>query len=142
MTIDNLISRLQKVRKSRNGQWTACCPAHEDRHPSLSIREESDGRVLINCMAGCSPFDIVSAVGLEMTDLFPEREETHHLKRGLKQRIPPADALRIIAFEATVVLVAAGAIRDGTLTQNDMDRLTVAASRIQHALELSDVRLD
>lgn len=41
----------------------AICPAHDDHHPSLSIRL-ADGRVLLHCFAGCSPRDIYAAIGL------------------------------------------------------------------------------
>ncbi len=33
--------------------WMAPCPAHEDRDPSLSIRDAADGKVLVHCHAGC-----------------------------------------------------------------------------------------
>lgn len=33
--------------------WMAPCPAHEDRDPSLSIRDADDGKVLVHCHAGC-----------------------------------------------------------------------------------------
>ncbi len=41
------------ARKNGRG-WTACCPAHEDHTPSLSIDEGEDGRPLLHCHAGCS----------------------------------------------------------------------------------------
>ena len=31
----------------------ARCPAHDDRKPSLSIRDADDGKVLVRCHAGC-----------------------------------------------------------------------------------------
>ena len=33
--------------------WMAPCPTHEDRDPSLSIRDADDGKVLVHCHAGC-----------------------------------------------------------------------------------------
>ena len=30
--------------------WTALCPAHDDRAPSLSIRDAEDGRILVHAM--------------------------------------------------------------------------------------------
>jgi putative DNA primase/helicase len=68
--LENILSRLQKVKKVGNG-WQACCPAHADRDPSLRIDEGKDGRVLLKCFAGCDTKDIVAALGLRMTDLFP-----------------------------------------------------------------------
>ena len=70
MTVDDLLARLHKVR--RNGQgWTACCPAHDDTDPSLSVKEKDDGAILLHCFAGCPPKNVVGAVGWSMTDLFP-----------------------------------------------------------------------
>src|ERR1051326_4441914 len=60
-----------KVRRSTKG-WTAQCPAHDDRTPSLSIGVGDDGRVLLKCFAGCSTLDVLSAVGIEPRDLFPQ----------------------------------------------------------------------
>jgi putative DNA primase/helicase len=42
--------------------WVARCPAHDDRTPSLSIRETHEGRVLLKCFAGCSWADLRDAL--------------------------------------------------------------------------------
>ena len=68
--IERVLSRLRGVTRSGKG-YRAHCPAHDDQHPSLSIAQGEDGRVLIMCHAGCPPEDIVRAIGLEMRDLFP-----------------------------------------------------------------------
>lgn len=39
--------------------WLACCPAHDDREPSLAIRDGDDGRVLVHCHAGCDQRDVI-----------------------------------------------------------------------------------
>lgn len=51
--------------------WQAQCPAHEDRLPSLSLREGDDGRVLIHCFAGCESREVLRVLGLEFRDLYP-----------------------------------------------------------------------
>lgn len=84
MSVDNLLSRLDAV-KGGHGRWIARCPAHDDRSPSLSICECDDGRILVHCHAGCSPADIMSAVGLSMTDLFPDGP-LYHKAKGLLRR--------------------------------------------------------
>jgi hypothetical protein len=68
--VDRLLEALDGVRAAGNEKWIARCPAHEDRSPSLSIGIGDDGRVLVHCFAGCSTQDIVSAVRLEVRDLF------------------------------------------------------------------------
>lgn len=68
-----VLSKLPTAKPNGNG-WLACCPAHEDRSPSLSINQGDDGRVLLNCFARCSHAAIVGAMGLETKDLFVPRE--------------------------------------------------------------------
>jgi hypothetical protein len=69
MTLGDVVSRLQKVRKTAKG-YTALCPAHDDRHPSLLISESSGGNIRVHCFNLCSNDSILSAIGLEKKDLF------------------------------------------------------------------------
>ena len=56
---------------TRSGSgWSARCPAHDDRNPSLSISEGSEGNALVHCHAGCGFDDIVEAIGLGRSDLY------------------------------------------------------------------------
>jgi putative DNA primase/helicase len=43
-------------------QWSACCPAHGDRSPSLSLTDTRDGLALWHCHAGCSQADVRDAL--------------------------------------------------------------------------------
>jgi putative DNA primase/helicase len=43
-------------------QWIACCPAHDDRKPSLSICDADDGKVLVRCHAGCEQARVIAAL--------------------------------------------------------------------------------
>jgi len=71
MTTSEIASKLTKAKKTASG-YLACCPAHDDRSPSLSISEGSGGKILLKCFAGCSTDSIVRAIGLEMKDLFTD----------------------------------------------------------------------
>ncbi len=51
-------------------RWIARCPAHDDEKPSLSVASGQDQRVLVKCHAGCTPDQIVTALGLRLEDLF------------------------------------------------------------------------
>jgi putative DNA primase/helicase len=82
--LQNVLSRLRGVRKDGKG-WKALCPAHDDRKPSLKVDEAEDGKVLLKCFAGCGTEDIIAAIGLKMSDLYPEP----------KQR--PVDPGRVVA---------------------------------------------
>lgn len=137
--IENVLSRLDKVR-GRNGNWVACCPAHKDRSPSMTIRETPDGKILIHCFAGCSIGEIAAAMGINLSDLFPPRDDGTHYSKPSRQRFIASDLLKVIAFEATVVSVCAVNIAAGkNLSEQDRERLRVAARRIHEALEAANV---
>ena len=43
------IAKALSGRKA-GGAWMACCPAHEDRAPSLFITDVKGGKVLVRCL--------------------------------------------------------------------------------------------
>lgn len=72
--VELVLSNLKRVKQVGNG-WAACCPAHDDRTPSLSVTEGDDGRALMKCHAGCPVREIASSLGLTISDLMPPRPE-------------------------------------------------------------------
>lgn len=138
MSVELLLSRLTKV-KGRNGNWTACCPAHEDKSPSLAIKEQ-DGKVLLHCFGGCSVHDVIGAVGMDMTDLFPPSNETGIPVAGQPRvRFFASDLLRVIALEAQIVAVCAYDMAQGKgLPSFDFERMQLAYQRITDALEAAN----
>jgi len=60
--------------QSRAWGWHSLCPAHDDRKHSLSLKVADDGRLLVNCHAGCSYAEIKAALRLEDSAFFPPRE--------------------------------------------------------------------
>ena len=75
--LENVFAALRAlgIQPKRAGKsWSARCPAHEDKRPSLSIAEGDDGGALVKCHAGCDFDSIVRALALEPRDLMPERE--------------------------------------------------------------------
>ncbi len=63
-----VLERLDDVKRNRKG-YCARCPAHDDKHPSLSVTETAD-RVLVKCHAGCTVESVVGALDLTLADLF------------------------------------------------------------------------
>ncbi len=136
MSIETLLSRV-KHRETGRGRYIAQCPAHDDKHPSLTLRETDDGRILLHCFAGCSAEEVLSAVSLEFDALYPPRET---FAKSERQRVNPADALRAIALEATVVWIAAADISNGLpVSEETRTRFGLAHSRIQSALGESNL---
>ena len=135
---ERFVSRLGKVR-GRNGSWTAQCPAHDDKSPSLSVRETEDGRVLVHCFGGCAVHDVVGAVGMDMTDLFPPDDKRKDYpvegKPSMRSSFYASDLLRIASFECLVVMIAAYDMSKGKrLSDEDMERLKVAQQRIEEVV--------
>lgn len=63
---------LRKARKGSGEWWNACCPAHDDKDPSLGFIEHQDGSVGFICRAGCDKESILDAMGLKWADVFAE----------------------------------------------------------------------
>jgi hypothetical protein len=134
MSLETILSRLTKV-KGRNNSYTACCPAHNDRNPSLAIRETEDGRILLKCFSGCSAEEILSAISLDMDQLFPERLPNHRYQPE-KPRFYSSDLMKLLEFEALVVAVAANQLsKNEPLSETDMNRMKVAHNRIMEVIE-------
>lgn len=83
----NLIApfeRLEKFKKKNDTEYEACCPAHDDDNPSLSIGIGKEGKIILRCHAGCSVNSIVGKMGLKMADLFPK---SHTYTNGSRRSI-------------------------------------------------------
>lgn len=138
MAADKLLNRLDRVKQTGPGRWIASCPCRDDKRPSMTIRELDDGRVLIHDFGGSTPAEILGAVGLTFSDLFPEPVAQH----GKPERRPfiATDLLRLIGFESLLVAVAASNISNGrSLQPEDRMRLILAAGRIREALKLAGI---
>lgn len=141
--VENLILRLDKV-KGRNGSWTARCPAHADKGPSLAVREGEDGRVLLHCFAGCETASVLGAIGMDMTDLFPPDDKRREFPVTGKPSMKPAffasDLMRIIHMEALVVQIVAFDIANGkTPNSETRERMLTAYQRIDEATRYANV---
>lgn len=133
------LSRLDGVRRSGPGRWLAKCPAHDDRSPSLSIRESEDGRTLITCFAGCDAGAVSGSVGLTLRDLFPNGSTV--AARGVRSPVPASDVLEAIEGDAlTVAVIAADLARGEEVTKERREKLLGAAGRITAAIEFGKER--
>lgn len=120
MSATDLIDRLEHCRRTGDGEWVARCPAHNDRSPSLSIRELSDGRTLVHCHAGCGALDVLTSVGLDWGALFPT--DDYYAPTSRKKRQQTIDSL--------TVEIALSDVRSGKkLTDADKQRAREAIMR-------------
>ncbi len=127
--IENLLSKLDKVKSNGTGKWLACCPAHADKSPSLGIKEADDGKLLIHCFSGCAVSDIVGAIGLELSDLMPDNPV---YKKGVK---PPKfnkyELFDRLSFESIILSLAIRQLLSGgILNAADKCRVELAERTI------------
>ena len=123
--IDTLLSRVHQLKKTGDSKWLACCPAHDDKSPSLAIKL-ADDRILIHCFAGCDVSAIVSALGLELSDLMPESKR-HSRPDNKRPKFNKYELFDRIVEESAILIVAIRQIFKGTpLNDNDMERVIKA----------------
>lgn len=121
--LEKVLSRLDRVKQGQADHWTACCPAHDDKTPSLAIKKAGDGTVLLKCWAGCTAAEIVTAIGLELRDLFPGNDQR-------PQRRSPSR--KAIEHERLIIRVAQAQLAQGkALKPSDQQRLELAQQRLR-----------
>ena len=143
MSTSELLSRLDGVRETGPGRCVARCPAHDDRSPSLSIKDCGDGRVLVHCFAGCETEDVLSAIGLTFADLMPDLIGDEHSYKPVRQRFDARQVLATLDHESLVVaIIGADFLQKQGIDEDTWDRLGNAVQRINTARALcAPVRL-
>ena len=99
MTTPEFLSRLEGVRSRGAGKWSARCPGHEDKSPSLSITEGDKG-LLLKCWAGCELTAITGKLGLEIKNLFYDGLPDPRQRREVLQRRAKEQAAQRAADKA------------------------------------------
>ena len=134
--VEKLLTHLKGVRRVGDGRWIARCPAHDDRAPSLSVREMADERVLIHCHAQCDPASIVGAVDMTLADLFPPRPIASDFAPRERRPWRASDVVRALEHELLVAIVFLGDVARGRpMTPADRDRAVEARQRMLCFLE-------
>ncbi len=104
MKLQEIVAKLSGVREVEGG-YVACCPAHTDKRPSLSVSAGDEGGVLLYCHAGCSTSEVVEALGLKMSDLMPDDDrqpvatKSHGTSKVHRSRTFPTAELALTALD-------------------------------------------
>lgn len=78
MDARELTERLGGRWHNSSQQGSARCPVHNDQHPSLSIGDGNDGKLLVKCHTGCSQASLVEE--LKARNLWPEGQPVSKLR--------------------------------------------------------------
>jgi hypothetical protein len=129
MSANTLLACLSGVKKIGDGRWMARCPAHDDKHPSLSIRELDDGRILVNDFGGCGAAEVLGALGLSFDCLFPTRPLAN--PKAIRRPVFREDAFAAIVHEATIVwLVGCDIHKHKEISEESYQRLGDAVATL------------
>ena len=112
--IEHVLDKLENVHSTSRYQYRAKCPVHQKANSSsrtLSIKEETDGHVLLHCFGGCDYVDVLDAIGLKKCDLYPNDGFIANwaYERELGKRTP-RDIINDCKPSATLVQVYVGHI--------------------------------
>lgn len=131
--LDTLLSRLEGVRQTGQDKYRADCPnGHTSKGTLLISISQKDGeKINFHCFASCEDLSALSAIGMSLRDLYPQRNDDHQFLAE-RHPFPATDVLRAIAHEALVVAIAAEDMAKGEkLSAEDRERLLLAASLIR-----------
>lgn len=121
--IDELLDRLEKVKRTGKDKWVACCPVHGDKNPSMSVAEK-DGRVLCHCFAcNANGLEVVQALGLSPSVLFEKPLEQGYIPKRVYEELE-MDRLVIAGYEEMKK-------QGKPLTYKDFKRVRLARKRIE-----------
>ena len=116
--VKRVLAKLPSAKKSGKG-WLACCPAHDDRNPSLSVSEGDDGTALLKCHTGCTMAAILAAVDLTPRDLFPDKADATPNRNAKPQPNAPTGRLFASACDAVAELERIHGKRSAMWTYHD-----------------------
>jgi hypothetical protein len=136
MMLEAFLNRFDGVRPRGPGRWVGLCPAHEDKSPSLAVKEGERG-LLVKCWAGCTLDQITAAIGIHVADLFfdgPSSRGQRSIPKPVKiNRVAVAFRFELAAMDrrlrAERVMQAVNSISINEFPDHDFDRLVDAVGR-------------
>lgn len=90
--INVVLERLSGVKPTGLNQWVARCPAHEDKHASMSVAQGREG-VVVCCHAGCSTGVIADAIGVPLKQWFDAPTQKQDAPARKPDALPTASTL-------------------------------------------------
>ena len=103
------LEKLKKVGVGQPGNFSALCPAHAEKTPSLSVSFDG-GIILVRCHAGCSFSSIIKAVGMHSHQFSVQKEKQRSFHPRTKRygaKIGPDNKVKWFSREHGIEVVEA-----------------------------------
>ena len=119
--MEQILQRLEKVRR-QGDKYMACCPVHDDKSPSMTVKDVGD-KVLMYCFGcGAKGPEIITALGLPMSLIFKENSPDYDKKKWLLDKTRSEDEMLIAIYDAAKS-------RGERIRSSDLQRYRLAKSR-------------
>lgn len=126
MTIENVLSRLDRVVPAGKDKWRAPCPVHNGKDRNLMVSVRSDGSVGAHCfVCGANGTQVCESLGLPLKEIFaPDSDYVY---------TPYTSKMREQELEDSMVLSIAESDKDSgrRLTWEDKKRIRLAKARLE-----------
>ena len=136
----------QRAQRDGNG-YRMSCAACGTASRKVAVTEAVNSSVLLHAFCGHTPHEVLDSLGLQMGDLFVQRDlrtltPAERSKARQDALIPRwRAALEVLTHEATVLLIAAGKMGVGELLDDEeLTRMRISASKIRECSEVLNAR--
>jgi hypothetical protein len=124
-----LLASLEGVRKTSDNKWQARCPSHKDKSPSLGIKLDGD-KILVKCWAGCGAVEVLSSIGLEWSDLFPDKPDTG---KYIAPRFSKSEFFDVAIKEANIMMLALmDVMGQREISRENWERVLVSIEKLKY----------
>lgn len=126
--LERILNALNGVRQTGPDTYSALCPAHQDKNPSLDIRYAGN-KALVICRAGCTFGNIVQAMCLEPWEFFADAKPPRPIKGTTLNR---RECKAMLEDESYLIKFAQATMQcGGELTAKDVERVLLANKRVR-----------
>lgn len=129
ISADQLLSMLDGVRNQGADTWIAKCCAHDDKSPSLRVKDCGD-KILLHCFGGCTFTEICAALCIEPHQLFADGRRPREIALGVSRR----DVIDTLFKEMLIAqIVELDRAAGKAISQTDLEREQLAREFIRVA---------
>lgn len=93
---------LNRLKSTGGNKWVACCPVHEEKTPSLSIKQLDDRSYIMHCFGcGANGVDVFNTLGANKKELFGDKDNGDYIPQKVKDEYME-DKFFIAVYESDI----------------------------------------